>query len=69
VTPIAEGRTYDRVKDADGSMRADRRTMRDKWDGQGGRDLGLKEMAAELRLTVEQMRALTVAQVVASRYF
>ena len=69
VTPVIEGRTYDRVKDADGSMRADGRTRADKWDGQGGRNLGLKEMAEELRLTVEQMRALATARVVASRYF
>jgi hypothetical protein len=62
-------RDYVPVRDASGGMDSDAQTRRELFSGQGGRELGVGQMAETLRLTVEQMRALAVAQVVASRYF
>jgi hypothetical protein len=39
VTPLAEGKTYDRVKDAGGAMDADARTRASHFGGQGERPI------------------------------
>ena len=55
MTPVIEGQTYDRVKDADGSMDADRQTRASHFEGQGVSD-ALNSLSVEDYRHIMSMR-------------
>ena len=69
MTPLIEGRTYIRVKDADGAMHGARSTEDGSNDGSDHWASGRVTPIEPEWLTVEQMRVIAGVKAMHSRYF